>query len=396
MLKKLFFILAMNLSGVLAFAQSEDYPLANPLAGNTTYDYHHKVNDTVLVIDGGMAIKTVKVHENKNGLYKVARLDITDWEIRNDRSAFKWYKANSVYPYINMEDFATKTKPYKTTIESLLNCLSQNKNMSLTALTGSNNWPTYYIKDDNEYNTMKADLDNCVKVLKTFKNLPNTFLPYDKNPAIWVAVVNDGVSYLDCLRGVGNPIITRTVNRILDEIAVAKTTASNFKGGTEGLYQCSSCYDYMFCAVSDNERKDWINRMTGFNTDVESVKKINAAFDDLKTVCASKISLVKIPDWHWAYSATGLETVMKNHLKNSSSLTIHKTGCGDADWQIEKNEFGIPLYRYKRTYMWIRNPSSDHPYCKSLTFVIKQEYSGGGAYGGSTVKEYYEEICGCP
>jgi hypothetical protein len=87
---------------------------------------------------------------------------------------------------------------------------------------------------------------------------------------------------------------------------------------------------------------------------------------------------------------------MKNHLKNSASFTYHKIGCGDADWQIEKNSAGIPLYRYKRTYMWIRNPSNDHPYCKSLSFVIKQQYSGGGTYGGSTVSEYFEQLCGCP
>lgn len=396
MFKKLIPVIAFTLFTQTTNAQSEDYPLSNPLAGTSNYDYNLNVNDTVIVIDGGMAIKKVKVFEKKNGLYKTAKLDITDWEIRNDKSAYKWYKANSVYPFIDIIDFQNKTKPYKNTIASLLNCLSTAKNIPLKSLTGSSNWPTYYVKDDNEYNTMKADLDNCVKVLKTFKNLPNTFMAYENNPAIWIAVVNDGVAYLDCLRAVGNPDVTRTVNRILDEIAVAKTTATNFTGGDEGLYNCSGCYDYMFCAVSPTERKDWFARMTGFNSDVESVKKIDAAFDDLKTVCASKITLLKIPSWHWSYSASGFETVMKNHLKNSSSLTIHKTGSGDADWVYEKNELGVILYRYKRTYMWIRNPSSDHPYCKSLTYVIKQEYSGGGSYGSSTVKEYYEQICGCP
>jgi hypothetical protein len=379
-----------------SFTQSEDYPLSNPLAGNSTYDYNLKTNDTVSVLDGAGAFKTMKVYEKKNNLYKVARLDISDWEVKNDRSAFKWYKCNSVYPYFDMNDFQSKTSPYKNTIASLLNCLSQAKNIPLTSLTGVSKWPTYYVKDENEYNAMKADLDNCVKVLKTFKHLPNTFMGYDNNPAIWVAVVNDGITYLDCLKAVGNPDIIRTVNNILSEIAVAKTNAQNFNGGDDGLYNCSGCYQYYFNAVSANERKDWFDRMTGFNSDVESVKKINAAFDDLKTVCASKISLLKIPTWHWTYSASGLETVMKNHLKNSSSLTIHKIGCGDADWQIEKNALGVPLYRYKRTYMWIKNPTSDHPYCKSLTYVIKQDYSGGGAYGGSTVSEYYEQICGCP
>ncbi len=396
MMKKVFSVFTLGILAVAVNAQSESSPLSNPLAGTSTYDYNLNVGDSCIVIDNGMALKSMKIHEKKNGMYKVAVFNITDWEIRNQPSSVKWYKSNSVYPYYSTTDFGNKTKPYKNTVASLLNCLSQSKNIPISSLTGSNNWPTYYIKDDNEYNTMKADLDNCRKVLSGFKNLPNTFMGYENNPAIWVAVLNDAQTYLDCLKAVPNPDMTRNVNRILGEIEGAKTTANSFTGGTEGLYNCSGCHEYMFCAVSASQRKDWFERMNGLHLDEESIKKLNSALDDLKTVCASKLSLVKIPDWHFKYSASGLETVMKNHLKNSSALTIHKTGSSDADWVIEKNSLGVILYRYKRTYMWIRNPSNDHPYCKSLTYVIKQEYAGGGNYGASVVSEYYEQLCGCP
>jgi hypothetical protein len=395
MRKKLLLILSLFVL-VPITAQSEDYPLSNPAAGNTTYDYNLNINDTVTVIDGSGYPKTKKVYAKKTGMYQVADLDVTAWELKNDKSAQKWYKANSVYPFIDIDDFMEKTKPYKTTIASLLNCLSTTKNIPLLSLTGTTSWPTYYIADDNEYNTMKADLDNAVKVLKTFKNLPNTFLAYEKNPAIWIAVVNDGTAYLDCLKAVGNPDVKRTVTRILDEIAVAKTKASNFTGGTEGLYVCDGCYEYMFCAVSPTYRKDWFDRMTGFNSDAESVKNIDAAFNDLKTVCASKISLFKMADWYYKYADSGNETVMKNYLKNSSVLTIHRKGMSDSDWLIEKDAFNVPLYRYKRGQMLIRNPANDHPYCKGLFYVIKQDYSGGGSYGASYVNEYHEELCGCP
>ena len=126
-----------------------------------------------------------------------------------------------------------------------------------------------YNKDDKEYNSMKADLDNCVKALKTFNYLPNTFMGYKNNPAIWVAVVNDGIKYLDCLKAVGNPDIIKAVNKILSEIAVAKTNAQNFKIGDVSLYNCSGCYQYYFNAVSANERKDWFARRSDFNSDVE-------------------------------------------------------------------------------------------------------------------------------
>ena len=379
-----------------SFAQSEDYPLSNPLAGTSTYDYNLKINDTVSVLDQAGVFKTMKVYEKKNSMYKVAKLDVTAWELKNDQSACKWYKCNSVYPYFDMKSFQSKTSKYKNTIASLLNCTSEDKKIPLNSLTGSNKWPTYYIKDDNEYNSMKADLENCKELLKTFKFFPNTFMGYENNPAIWVVVINDGIKYLDCLKAVGNPDIIKTVNKILSEIAVAKTNAQNFKGGDEGLYNCSGCYQYYFNSVSANERKEWFARRADFNSDVESVKKIDAAFDDLKPFAAAKIPLVKPTSLDWKYSASGLETVMKNHLKNSASIIYYKIGSGDADWQIEKSSAGIPLYRYKRTYMWIRNPSNDHPYCKSLSFVIKQEYSGGGTYAGSTVSTYIEGMCGCP
>ena len=89
------------------------------------------------------------------------------------------------------------------------------------------------------------------------------------------------------------------------------------------------------------------------------------------------------------------EALMKGYLKNPAILKIHKIGISDADWQIEKNNIGIPLYRYKRGTMWVRNNNDDHPYCKGLFFVIKQDYSGGGTYGKSFISEYSEELRGC-
>ncbi len=396
MRKELLTILLLAFVLMPLAAQTEDYPLSNPGAGTTNHDYNLNVNDTVSVIDGSGYMKTMKVYAKKTGMYQVAKLDVSAWELKNDRSALKWFKCNSVYPYFNMDDFKTKTAPYKTTIASLMNCCATDMGVSISSLTGVSSWPTYYIADENEYNSMKSDLDNCVVALKTFKHLPCTFLAWEMNPAVWIAVVNNGQKYLDCLKAVGNPDIKRTVDRILKEIDGAKTAASNFTGGTEGLYVCSGCYDYMYCAVSTSYRKDWFDRMTGFNSDAESVKNINAAFDDLKSVCASKISLFKMQDWYYKYADSGNETVMKNYLKNANALTIYKKGMSDADWQIEKDAFNVPIYRYKRGQMLVRNSANDHPYCKGLFYVIKQDYSGGGNYGASYVKEYHEELCGCP
>src|SRR5687768_2147482 len=227
MKKTIFAFLGVSLMGNSLFAQSDAYPLSNPLAGNTTYDYNLNVGDSCVVIDGGLSLKTMKIHEKKSGMYRVAAFNISDWEIRNQPSSVKWYKANSVYPYFSIQDFTSKTKAYKNTIASLLNCLSEKKGIALTSLTGTTSqWPTYYIKDDAEYKSMQADLDNCRNVLLSFKNLPNTFMGYENNPGIWIAVLNDAQNLLDCLKAVPNPEITRIVTRILSEIETAKTTAT--------------------------------------------------------------------------------------------------------------------------------------------------------------------------
>jgi hypothetical protein len=395
-MRKTSFIFLLTILGINLFGQSEDSPLYNPLAYSSSYDPGLNIGDSCIVIDKGMGQKTMKIHDKKNGMYRVAVFDITDWEIRNQQNSVKWYKANSVYPYYDYKLFESKTNPYKNTISSLMKCYADASGNQLVQVTGNANWPIYYIKDDAEYNKMKGDIEACAKVIATFKNLPNTFMPYGQNPAIWNAVVKNGITYLDCLRKVPNPEITRTVNRILGEIEVAKTTATNFTGGTEGLWNCSGCHEYMECAVSPKYRKEWFERMTGFNKDAESVKKIDAAFDDLKTVCSSKISLLKMADWYFKYASdSNIETLMKKYLKDGYTMTIHKKGVSDPDWQIEKNAYGVPLYRYKRAQMWVRNPNNDHPYCKALFFVIKGDYNGS-SYGNSFVSEYREQLCGCP
>jgi hypothetical protein len=395
-MRKSGFVILLTIFGRSLFAQSEDSPLYNPLAYSSTYDPGLNIGDSCVVVDKGMGQKTMKIHDKKNGMYRVAVFDITDWEIKNQQNSVKWYKANSVYPYYDYKLFQSRVSPYKETIESLMKCFGEAKGIDLQALSGSTQWPTYYIKDDAEYNKMKADLEGCAKVMDGFKHLPNTFLPYSQNPAIWYAITQESIKYLDCLKGVGNPEIKRTVDRIISEIETAKTTATNFTGGTEGLFNCSSCHDYMFCAVSADYRKDFFGAKTGWNSDQESVDRINKALDELKLICAPKISLLKLADRYFKYTLDGTsESVMKSYLKNASSLTIYKKGSSDADWQIERNAYGIILYRYKRTQMWIKNPNADHSYCKGLFYVLKSDYNGS-SYGNSFVSEYNEQLCGCP
>lgn len=387
------FLLAVSFT-VNVNAQSAQSPLYNPNA-DPGYDGNLNVNDMVIAVDKGAALKTMKIFQKKDGMYQLGTKDVTEWEIKNRADALKWYKANSVYPYFDVQAFNARTGKYKNVVAAYLLCLSQKYKLNLAAVTGSNNWPTYYIKDNAEHESEKAKLEELFQILdKEFPTLPNTFLPYTQNPAIWKLVAVNRVELLDCLSKVENPEQLRIVDFYLKEITSAKTAAQNFTGGSSGLYN-GATYNWMFRAVSKKGREDFIATQTGWNTNAGAVAKINTALDELKPICSPKIALLKMENNLFQFRDAASETLMKAYLKNPAILKIHKIGLSDADWLIEKNSYGIPLYRYKRGTMWVRNNNDDHPYCKGLFFVIKQDYSGGGTYGKSFISEYSEELRGC-
>jgi hypothetical protein len=388
-----FFALAFFFT-VTVDAQSAQNPLYNP-AADAAYDGNLNVNDMVIAVDKGAALKTMKVFQKKDGMYQLGTKDVTEWEIKNSPNALKWYKANSVYPYFDVQAFNTKTGKYKNTVAAYLLCFSQKYKLNLAVVTGSNSWPTYYIKDDAEHEAEKAKLEELFQIInKEFPTLPNTFLSYSQNPAIWKLVARDRVELLECLSKVENPEIAKMFEFYLKEIASAKQAAESFTGGTSGLYN-GTTYSWMYRAVSKKAREEYIATQKGWNTNAGSIAKLNTALDDLKNSCSSKISLLKMENNLFQYKDAAGEALMKGYLKNPAILKIHKIGISDADWQIEKNNIGIPLYRYKRGNMWVRNNTDDHPYCKGLFFVIKQDYSGGGTYGKSFISEYSEELRGC-
>lgn len=391
---KLLFFIPLFLFSVVVNAQSAQNPLYNPNA-DSKYDGNLNVNDMVIAVDKGAVLKTMKVFQKKDGMYQLGTKDITEWEIKNSPNALKWYKANSVYPYFDVQAFNTKTGKYKNMVAAYLLCFSQKYKISLAAVTGSNSWPTYYIKDDAEHEAEKTKLEELFQTIdKEFPTLPNTFLSYSQNPAIWKLVAKDRVEMLECLSKAENPQIAKMFEFYLKEIGDAKKSAESFTGGTSGLYN-GTTYSWMYRAVSKKAREEYIAAQKGWNTNAGSVAKLNTALDDLKSSCSSKISLLKMENNLFQYRDAASEALMKGYLKNPAILKIHKIGISDADWQIEKNNLGIPLYRYKRGTMWVRNNSDDHSYCKGLFFVIKQDYSGGGTYGKSFISEYSEELRGC-
>jgi len=375
-------------------AQSLQSPLFNPGAP-ADYNANLNVNDLAIAVDKGTALKKVKIFQKKDGLYQVGTTDLTEGEIKNNPNSLKWYKANSVYKYYDIGAFEAKAGKYKSVVAAYLLCFSQKYKMKIETVSGSSNWPVYFIKNEAEHEEQKKKLEELFLILdKDFPSLPNTFSPYDRNPLIWELVAKNRVELLACLSKNENPNITRSVDHYMKEIETAKQSAEKFNGGTADLYN-GSTYDWMYRAVSKKARDEYFATQNGWNTNEGILAKFNTALDDLKTVCAPKLALLKMANELFQYHDAASEALMKGYLKNPATLKIYKTGIADADWIIVKNDLGVILNRYKRGTMWVRNSADDHPFCKGLFFVIKQDYSGGGSYGKPFINEYSEELRGC-
>ncbi|TND07444.1 MAG: hypothetical protein FD123_3222 [Bacteroidetes bacterium] len=373
---------------------AQQYPERNA-AASADYDAKLKAGDKGIAVGNDGMQRVVKILQRTDSLYQAAPPDITEWELKNRPNSAKWYKANSIYPYYDLPAFKSKAGKYEGDVKHLLLCFAQKYKFRLDIVTGQKTWPTYFLKDEAEKQSLLKKLEELYTILQGMGELPNTFLSFESNPRMWFLIARDREEYVNCLALVKDPDKGRIVDMYLKEIEKSKTAAQNFTGGTDGLYNAGS-FEWMYRALSPSRRTEFIKTQTGWNDDAEIVAKLNKALDDLKTVCAPKVSLLKMSDDLFKYRDAASEAVMKNHLKNPPTLKIMKTGMSDNDWLIAKNDYGIPLYRYKRGQMWVKNSADDHGYCKGLYFVVRQDYSGGGTYGASHVNNYIEELYGCP
>lgn len=385
-----FFLILLSAAPLAA----QQYPEYNA-AASKDYDAKLKAGDKGIAVGKDGMPRTVKILQRTDSVYQAASPDITEWELKNRPGSAKWYKANSIYPYYDIAAFKAEARKYEPEVKELLLCFAQKYKFRLDIVTGQKTWPTYFLKDEAEKQDLLKKMEALYTALQGMGDLPNTFVSYQDNPRIWFLIARDREEFVACLAQVKDPNKGRIVDMYLKEIEKSKTAAQQFTGGTDGLYNSGS-FAWMYRAVSASERADFIKTQTGWNDDPAIVAKLNTALDELKTICAPKISLLKMGDELFKYHDASCEAVMRAALRNPSTLKVMKIGMSDADWQIAKNDYGIPLYRYKRGQMWAKNSGDDHPYCKGLFFTIRQEYSGGGSYGASHVDNYMEELYGCP
>ena len=147
-------------------------------------------------------------------------------------------------------------------------------------------------------------------------------------------------------------------------------------------------------AISKGWRKEFYDK---WKFPAATVAKFDAQFDALAAEAAPRITAYTNSQVNkFALRNAVEERMMRSRMNDVPGLVVHKIGFYQSTWNIEKNDLGIPIRRYKTGAIYGRNPNSDHPYCWIWTINIVQDYAGGGTYGTSYVKYMDRDIATCP
>jgi hypothetical protein len=360
-----------------------------------------------VVIDSRGYLSRKRVYQVVDGGYAIIDANATDWDLKNNANAIRYFAANSVYPDVDFTKFRNECRPYEEYVRHYLNCYASNHLPSLSVLTNWNErWPAYYlgsVREAKEHQRKLKSLDSLFKL--RYSSLPNFYCKYEDNPFIWGQIAMKRDSLISCLLsssgdGEFGVQITNMVTGITDEIK----DAVSFNNGGDWFVND----DLVGQAVSPKARQERFTNLEGFFNDYAELAKLTGRnpsmpkdtltllLDNLKSTLKTALPKHKPTDNMFKFRDAGLESKMKAYLKNAAALTVYKIGLTHDVWQIKKNDVGIPEYKYKYGAMYVKNPSWDHGYCKVLFFTLKQDYAGGGTYGETHVGWYSEEYYGCP
>lgn len=120
------------------------------------------------------------------------------------------------------------------------------------------------------------------------------------------------------------------------------------------------------------------------------------AYDKLGAAAAKKLPQF-VPD-KAEYPATtpANANLMKGKITNLADHKIFYIGVREANWLIDKNDYGLPTARFKHGLVWVRYTPDDHPYCRIYYINLVQDYAGGGTYGATYGNYVGETLAGCP
>jgi hypothetical protein len=181
-----------------------------------------------------------------------------------------------------------------------------------------------------------------------------------------------------------------------DELQEAVKEAEEYTPQSDrAIYTYSGKYDWGLLAVSASARNEWFEDIAEWRK-ANPKNRFDAAFDKLAALLAKHMPAFKGALASYTFRNPADEKVLKTAFEDITRYQIFSYGIKQSNWLIEKNDYGIPVARYKHAVFYLRDKKGDHPYCY-LTYVnIIQDYSGGGTYAASRARFIEDQLVGCP
>ncbi|HEX6280575.1 MAG TPA: hypothetical protein VFZ49_11250 [Pyrinomonadaceae bacterium] len=292
---------------------------------------------------------------------------------------------------------------YSRYVSPYLNCYGKKHNISQDTI---DMWPKMHGGDSDQDLALGqqrlAELETKLK--SRMRSFPHTGKFAGENPGLVYDVAVNRAAYLQCLRDgqIAEKEAAETARSdnmssfFLEEIAATRKEVAEYTPAGK-----------IYLVGSRNDATRWLNRamvpvyrkefFDQWKFPAATVAKFNAELDALASEAPPKIAA-------FTASQTGKirlrsavdERMMLSAMTDVPGVIVHKTGMYDATWTIQKNDYGIPTYRWKTGAIYGRNPKSTHPYCWIWLISIRQDYSGGGTYGSSYPKHINVDIATCP
>ena len=181
-----------------------------------------------------------------------------------------------------------------------------------------------------------------------------------------------------------------------DELQEAVKQAEEYTPQSDrAIYTYSGKYDWGLLAVSPSARNEWFEDVADWRK-ANPKNKFDAAFDKLAALLAKHMPAFKGGLASYTLRNPADERVLKTVFEDITRYQIYSYGVKQSNWLIEKNDYGIPVARYRHAVFYLRDKRGDHPYCY-LTYVnIIQDYAGGGTYAASRARFIEDQLVGCP
>jgi hypothetical protein len=181
----------------------------------------------------------------------------------------------------------------------------------------------------------------------------------------------------------------------LEEIVKAEKEVDEYNSNDKLYLVGGTSADWMRRAVSAKERAEWTEKWKTLMTPATR-KKFDDALAALNAAAAKQLPAYLPNPKAFNFHNPAEEKMMKGVLENPARYKIFKSGLNQANWLIDKNDYGLPTARYKHGMIYLRDTQSDHSYCYMTYVNVIQDYAGGGTYGASYARFIKDEMVGCP